>query len=211
MNIRVLRVAIASAITACSVAVAIAQPQQRTPEEYAKFLEGAERVARMQVARVVQALDLHPGMKVADLGSGSGLFTRPMALAVGPDGIAYAVDVDDALLAIVARSASEQKITNIRTVKADPGDPKLPEPVDVVLICDTLHHIANQGPYLQDLRKYLKPGGRIAIIDFGENWPQGHEAMRYSRDDLERWMTGAGFTQVSSHDWLDDSFFIVYR
>ena len=199
------------AVGACSVALAVARQPQRSPEEYAKFLEGAERVARMQVARVVRALDLQPGMKVADIGSGSGLFTRPLAVSVAPDGIAYAVDVDEALLAIVARGAAEQKISNIRTVKAEPGDPKLPEPVDVVFICDTLHHIADQGPYLKNLRRYLKPGGRVAIIDFDENWPPGHESMRYSRGDLERWMTQAGFTRSGSHDWLENSFLLVYR
>src|SRR5688572_10960478 len=73
-----------------------AQQQQRTPEEYAKFLEGADRVARMQVPRVVEALGVKPGMKVADLGSGSGLFTRPLAKAVLPGGVVYAVDVDAA-------------------------------------------------------------------------------------------------------------------
>src|SRR5687768_18388705 len=84
--------------------------QQRTPEEYAKFLEGADRVARMQVPRVVSALELKPGMKVADIGSGSGLFTRPIARAVGPKGMAYAVDIDPALLKIVERSAADEKL-----------------------------------------------------------------------------------------------------
>ena len=78
--------------------------QQRTPEEYAKFLEGADRVSRMQVPRVVEALAVKPGMKVADLGSGSGLFTRPLAKAVAPGGVVYAIDVDAALLKIVERA-----------------------------------------------------------------------------------------------------------
>lgn len=209
-RLRILR-AFACVVLAAGVAVSPSQGQQRPPEEYAKFLEGAERVARMQVARVVEALELKRGMKVADIGSGSGLFTRPIAQAIAPDGTAYAVDVDEALLAIVARRAAEQKIGNIRTVKAEPADPKLPEPVDLVFICDTLHHIGEQGPYLQNLRQYLKPGGRVAIIDFDRQWPQGHESMRYSRADLERWMGDAGFTRTAAHDWLENSFFVIYR
>lgn len=199
------------AVSAFSVTAAVLQQQQRSPEEYAKFLEGAERVARMQVPRVVETLGLAPGMKVADIGSGSGLFTRPIAQAIAPDGTAYAVDVDEALLAIVARSASEQKITNIKTVKAEAADPKLPEPVDLIFICDTLHHIGNQGAYLKNLRQHLKRGGRVAIIDFDQQWPQGHESLRYSRAELSGWMADAGFTQLSSHDWLDNSFFVIYR
>lgn len=185
--------------------------QQRTPEEFAKFLEGAERVARMQVPRVVAALELKPGMHVADIGAGSGLFTRPIAQAIAPGGVAYAVDIDAALLKIIERTAGEHKIPNIRTVLGEPGDPTLPEPVDVAFICDTLHHIARQGVYLQTLKKYIKPGGRIAVIDFSDNWPQGHESMVYTRDQLNAWMKGAGFSQVSEHPWLENSFFVIFR
>jgi ubiquinone/menaquinone biosynthesis C-methylase UbiE len=184
--------------------------QQRTPEEYAKFLEGAERVQRMQVPRVVRALELEPGTIVADLGSGSGLFTRPIAKVVAP-GIAYAVDIDPALLKIVERSATEAGIDNIRTVHAAPDDPKLPEPVDLVFICDTLHHIPNQEMYLNGLRKYLKPKGRVAVIDFSSRWPEGHEPMRYTSQQLDQWMSNAGLVRVASYDWLDNSFFIIYR
>jgi arsenite methyltransferase len=187
------------------------QGQQRTPEEYARFLEGADRVARMQVPRVVEALQLTRGMKVADIGSGSGLFTRPIATAVAPGGIAYAVDIDPALLAIVARSAREQKIDNIRIVEGAATDPKLPEPVDLAFVCDTLHHIDRPDAYLQTLKKHLRPGGRVAVIDFSERWPQGHESMRYSLEQLDGWMKAAGLTQIASHDWLENSFFVVYR
>lgn len=186
------------------------QQQQRTPEEYAKFLEGAERVERMQVPRVVQTLGLKPGMLVADIGAGSGLFTRPMAKAVQPGGTAFAVDIDAELLKIVARSAREQQIGNIQTVLAAATDPRLPEPVDVMFICDALHHIGGQAEYLRGLRKYLKPGGRIAVIDFSERWPQGHESMVFTLAQLDEWMKQAGFTRKASHDWLDNSFFVIY-
>ena len=185
--------------------------QQRTPEEYAKFLEGADRVSRMQVPRVVEALAVKPGMKVADLGSGSGLFTRPLAKTVLPGGVVYAIDVDAALLKIVERSAKEAGLANVSTVLAATDDPKLPEPVDLIFICDTLHHIGNQGPYLKKLRQYLKPGGRVAVIDFSERWPEGHEPMRYSLDQLEVWMKDAGFARTQSIDWLDNSFFVFYQ
>ena len=185
--------------------------QQRTPEEYAKFLEGADRVARMQVPRVVEALGVKPGMKVADLGSGSGLFSRPLARAVLPGGVVYAVDVDAALLTIVDRSAKDAGISNVATVLAATDDPKLPEPVDVIFICDTLHHIANQDAYVKKLRQYLRPGGRIVVIDFSERWPEGHEPMRYSLQQLDGWMKEAGFSRSHALDWLENSFFVFYE
>lgn len=192
------------------VGLLVTPQAQRTPEEYAKFLEGADRVARMQVTRVVSALDLKAGMKVADIGSGSGLFTRPMAVEVGPGGVVYAVDIDPELLKIVARSAEEKKIANVKTIVGGPDDPKLPERVDLAFICDTLHHIQQPAAYLQNLKKHLRPDGRIAVIDFSERWPQGHESMRYSLAQLDGWMKEAGLSRVSSYDWLDNSFFVIY-
>lgn len=192
-------------------ASAVTSAQQANPEAYAKTLEGPERVARMQVTRVVEALGIKTGDRVADIGSGSGLFTRPMARAAGPAGVAYAVDIDAGLLKVVERSAREANIENIRTVLAATDDPKLPEPVDVALICDALHHIGNQGPYIKTLNKYVKPGGRVAVIDFSERWPAGHESMRFTTAQLDGWMKDAGFSREASYDWLDNSFFIVYR
>ncbi|HSC28466.1 MAG TPA: methyltransferase domain-containing protein [Vicinamibacterales bacterium] len=204
-RVRVARAALLLALAAGSSA------QQRSPEDYAKLLEGAERVARMQVPRVVDALQLQPGMKVADLGSGSGLFTRPIAKGIAPGGIAYAVDIDRGLLQIVERSARDSGIDNIRSVLAGADDPRLPEQVDLVLICDTLHHIPDRGAYLQGLRKYVGPGGRVAVIDFSERWPEGHESMRYTAVQLESWMKDAGFVRIASHDWLENAFFLMYR
>jgi arsenite methyltransferase len=213
---RALLLAIGVVVAGCLVTAAAkgtgagVAEQQRTPQEYAKFLEGAERVARMQVPRVVEALGLKPGLKVADVGSGSGLFTRPIAKSVAP-GIVYAVDIDGALLKIVEQSARDAGLGNVRTVLATVESPKLPEAVDLVFICDTLHHIANQGAYLKGLRAFLAPGGRVAVIDFRDRWPEGHEPMRYSMVQFERWMTDAGFSRIASHDWLDNSYFVIYR
>ena len=184
--------------------------QQRTAEEYAKILEGAERVAKLQVPRVVETLGLTPGDDVADLGSGSGLFTRPIARAVAPDGVAYAVDIDEALLTIVERSARDAGLGNLKTVLAAPDDPKLPEPVDLVFICDALHHFGDKAAYLKRLPKYVAPGGRVAVIDFEDDWPAGHDKMRYGPAELDAWMSAAGFTRLSSHDFLENSFFVIY-
>jgi ubiquinone/menaquinone biosynthesis C-methylase UbiE len=200
-----------------TIATALPAPQapapspQRDPEEYAKFLEGGERVARMQVPRVVDALGLKPGDRVADLGSGSGLFTRPIAQRVGASGVVYAIDVEPGLLKVVERSAKDAGLANIRTVLAAGDDAKIPEKVDVIFVCDTLHHIPGQGPYLKKLVTHLKPGGRLVLIDFDRNWPRGHESMVYTRKDLDGWVKDAGLKLVASHDWLENSYFHVYH
>jgi arsenite methyltransferase len=185
--------------------------QQRDPEEYARFLENRERVERMEVARVVGALGLKPGQLVVDLGSGSGLFTRALARAVAPEGTAYAVDIDAELLKIVESSAKRSALKNLKTVLAAPDDPKLPQAVDVIFICDTFHHLPDKPTYARTLSRYVKPGGRVAVIDFTNDWPGGHDAMRYTPDDLDRWMTDAGFARDQSFDFPKNSFFVTYK
>lgn len=188
-----------------------AAAQQTDPEAYAKTLEGAARVARMQVPRVIETLVIPPGSRVADIGAGSGLFSRPIAQHLGRAGVVYAVDIDPGLLKIIDRRAKEENLTNIRTILAATDDPKLPEQVDLAFICDALHHIGNQAAYFKTLAKYIKPGGRIAVIDFSETWPVGHEKMRYSVADLDGWLKAIGFTQIGSHSYLENSFFVIYR
>lgn len=187
-----------------------AQPR-RDPVEYVKTLESERRVAGLQVPQVIEALKAQPGTRVADLGSGSGLFTRPLAKVVGPSGVVFAIDIDPELLKHVDRTTQEQGLKNIRTILASESDAKLPEPVDLIAIIDTLHHISNRETYLASLKKYLKPRGRIAIIDFSETWPQGHESMKYSLSDLEGWMVKGGYERIEKLDFLNNNFFVVYR
>jgi len=195
------------------------QPQQpqgqsrggRSADEYIKLLESERRIGGLQVDKVIEALKVKADDRVCDLGAGSGLFTRPMARRAHGKGVVYAVDIDPELLKHVERTAQEQKLSNIKPILASETDPKLPEPVDLIAIIDTLHHIGNQAAYLKGLKKYLKPGGRVAVIDFSRDWPAGHEKMIYTVNDLDGWMAGAGFKRVEQHDFLDNNFFVVYR
>jgi ubiquinone/menaquinone biosynthesis C-methylase UbiE len=206
------RVRLAVGILTAALALSLPVTAQQTdPEAYAKTLEGAARVARMQVERVIKSLVIPPGSKVADIGAGSGLFSRPIAEHIRPGGIVYAVDIDPGLLKIIDRRSTEAGLPNVKTVLAAPDDPAIPEPVDLAFICDALHHIGNQAAYFKTLVKYLKPDARIAVIDFSEKWPVGHEKMRYSVEDLDGWLKAIGFSRVASHSYLENSFFVIYR
>lgn len=203
-------VLIACLLIPVSLAIAAQQPQ-RDPEQYIKMLESERRVQNLQIDRVVETLKLTPGQQVADIGAGSGLFTRPIARKVGEKGTVYAVDIDPDLLKHIDKTARDEKLSNVRTVLAAEDDPRIPEPVDLVVIIDTLHHINNQPVYLKNLRRYLRPSARIAVIDFTEIWPPGHEQMKFSLEQLEGWMKGAGFARVEKHDFLNNNFFVIYR
>lgn len=187
------------------------QPPRRTADEYIKVLETERRIEGLQITKVIETLKIKPGQRIGDLGTGSGLFTRPIAKKLGNKGLVYAIDIDPGLLKHVEKTAAAEKITNIKTVLAAEDDPKIPEKVDLIIIIDTLHHIGNQGPYLKGLKKYLKRGGRVAIVDFSNDWPAGHESMRYSLDQLESWMKDAGFKRTEKHDFLNNNFFVIYK
>lgn len=181
-------------------------------QAYKLVLEEPSRVASLQIDRVIETLEIGPGRLLADLGAGTGVFTRPFAQALDGDGIVYAVDVNSELLEHIESSAQEQGIGNIRTVLAANDDPRIPEPVDLIFICDTLHHISDRDAYVATLRRYLKPGGRVAVIDFrvGES-PHMTRSMKYSLEELDNWMEHAGYAPGGRHGFLGDNFFVVYR
>lgn len=186
--------------------------QQRDPRQYQQTLENADRVAALQVDRVIATLAIKLGMRVADLGAGSGLFSIPLGRAVGPTGKVYAIDIDPGLLTIVADKARTGGIGSVQTVVAGATDPRVPEPVDLIFICDTMHHLPNQAEYVKQLTALLRPGGRVAVIDFREGrWPDGHESFRITPAQVDAWMKAAGLTLDASHDFLATNFFQVYR
>ena len=158
---------------------------QHHPEsipEYIRALEDPERDAWQQPAQVIEKLALQPGESVADLGAGSGYFTVRLARGVGPAGKVYAIDIEPQMLEHIQQRAKEEKLTNIQTILADPHDPKLPPAsVDMVFICDTLHHISERSTYYPLLVRALKPGGRLVDVDFPEARPS-HRAASLHED-----------------------------
>lgn len=197
--------------------IALAQQTQRQTgtdrplPEYLKIMEGERRVSELQIGKVIETLNIKPNTKVADIGAGSGLFTRPLAKAVGVTGVVYAAEIRQDLVDYLAQQARERKLDNVRAVLAAEDDPRLPEPVDLIVIIDTLHHIKSQPAYLKNLSRHLTTGGRIAVIDFKADYPANHEHLKYTLNDLEGWMRDAGYVRAESHDFLAGNFFVIYR
>jgi len=186
--------------------------QQRDPKEYRQVLENPDRLAALQVDKVMAALAVTPGMRIADLGAGSGVFTIPLAQATGRSGKVYAVDIDPGMLAIVTDKAKTVGLANIQTVVAGPTESRIPEAVDLIFICDTMHHLPQQADYVKQFGALLRPNGRVVVIDFAEGkWPAGHESFTITPAQVDAWMKAAGLTLATSHDFLATNFFRVYR
>jgi cyclopropane fatty-acyl-phospholipid synthase-like methyltransferase len=174
---------------------------------YIDHMERDERISGMHINQIIETLNLKPGLKIADIGAGSGLFSREMAKRVD-HGMVYAVDINKKLLKHIDQTNSRVNITNIKTVLAEENDPDIPEQVDLIFICDTLHYIDHQDQYIRTMSSYLKKGGRIAVIDFRKNWPP--LSIKFTEDDLTGWMKSAGLTPINRYDFIIDEFFMVF-
>jgi arsenite methyltransferase len=174
--------------------------------------EGFNRDDWQQPQKVVAALKIHPGATVVDLGSGGGYFTFRLAAAVGPSGKVYAVDVDRDMVDLIARKAKEQGFGNVAPILAQPNDPMLPETgVDLIFTSNTYHHIANRIAYLGNLRRYLRPGGTVAIIDFDRRaWLEGLLRHYTPGEFIKREMEQAGYTLQQEFDFLDRQSFLIF-
>jgi len=195
---------VAGLMLAGGVAECRAQLAPRKADEWVTTLEGPQRVAGQKIDQVIGGLSLKPGMTVADIGAGSGLFSRPLAKAVGANGKVYAVDIQQDLLDYIDKRDKEENIRNVRTVLGEFNDPKLPaRDVDMAFINDVLHHIQNRAAYLKALGTYIKPAGRIAIIEMNKDDPNTpHKAqpeLLVGRDEILKWMSDAGFKLVQEN------------
>jgi ubiquinone/menaquinone biosynthesis C-methylase UbiE len=114
----------------------------------------------------MDALGVGEGVVVADLGAGSGWFTIWLAGRVGPNGMVYAEDIQRQMIDSITRRVERMGLKNVRTVLGMPNDPRLPAPVDAVLIVDSYHEMEQPVTLLKNVARYLKPNGRIGIVNF---------------------------------------------
>jgi arsenite methyltransferase len=190
-----------------------AQIASRPAADWVKVLDNPERLAAMKIDEVVAALRLRPGDVVADLGAGSGPFIVPFAKAVTASGKVYAVEIDRGFFPYIEEKASKGAVANVRTVLGEFTDPKLPSAdVDVAFMHDVLHHIEQREAYLRTLVTYLKPSGRIAIIDYtaAGSPHRGEPAMQTTKEQATAWLAAVGFTPLEEVALFGDKWFVIY-
>src|SRR3989304_5680378 len=143
--------------------------QQRFNEiqKWVDIFEDPARAEWQKPEEVVKKLELKPGGTVADIGAGTGYFTRLFAAAVGPGGKAIGLDIEPSMVDYMKEDAKKRGLTNYEARVVKPDDAGLPsKSVDVVFICNTYHHIEDRVNYLKKLTGALKPNGRGGIGDF---------------------------------------------
>jgi SAM-dependent methyltransferase len=179
-------------------------------ENWARVFDDPERDATQKPHEVIQALALKPDAIVADIGSGTGYFAVRLAHFV-PKGRVYGADIEPDMVKYLAERAQRDKLDNLTSIAAAPDDPRLPEKVDLALMVDVYHHIGDRSAYLKKLRGSLKPGGRVAIIDFRLDSPVGPpKSARLAPKRVKDEMTGAGYALLGEHAFLPNQYFLVF-
>jgi SAM-dependent methyltransferase len=180
------------------------------PERYAKLFDDPARDEWQMPARVIETLALAPGQVVADIGASTGYFTVRLAKVAARPKV-YAVDIEKAMVEYVRQRAAKEGLTKVIGIQGTADRANLPEPVDVVLIVDTYHHIPNRPVYFRELRKSMKPAGRLAIVDFRKGAPSGPpEHFRFTPEQITAELKQAGFRLLAQHDFLPRQHFLVY-
>jgi ubiquinone/menaquinone biosynthesis C-methylase UbiE len=206
----------AAAIATLSLGLAApasAQLASRPAADWKATLEAPARVAGLKIEEIVKALDLKAGDIVADLGAGTGVFEPQLSYAIGR-GRVYAVEIDKGFLDEIDRKVDELHIANIETVLGTPTDPKLPtRAVDVALMHDVLHHVEQRPAYLKAAAQYLKPGGRIAVVEFNpkDSPHKDDAALIVSKEQAAAWMAEAGLVPVKDVPLFTDKWFVIYQ
>jgi len=180
-------------------------------EQWAHVFDDPKRDAWQKPHEVIQALALKPDAVIADIGSGTGYFAVRFANMV-PKGRVYGVDIEPDMVKYLAERAKREKRDNVISIAGAPDDPRLPEKADLILLVDVFHHIEDRARYFSKLRASLKPGGRIAIIDFRLDSPEGPpKAARVAPQRVAAELKDAGYRLAAEHGFLPNQYFLVFE
>jgi uncharacterized protein (TIGR03067 family) len=185
-------------------------------KDFLKKFEGESREIAASAKEIVAACKIKPETVVADVGAGTGLFTRKFAVEVGDKGKVYAVDIAPNFLRHIEKTCEDGKLKNVETVLCDQFTTKLPKnSVDLVFICDTYHHFEFPQRTLQSLHDALRPGGHMILIDFqriegkSSTFVMGH--VRAGQDVFVREVESAGFKVVGEEKFLKENYFVRFE
>jgi predicted methyltransferase len=188
--------------------------------DVAKFVGTFESESREIYARrkdILAACKLRPGMAAADVGAGTGLFTRMFAKEVGPEGKVYAVDIAAKFLDHIRKTCRQAGLNNVETVLCTATSANLPtNSVDLVFICDTYHHFEFPLRTMTSIHRALRPGGQVVLIDFhrvagkSRPWVLGH--VRAGQEVFRKEIETSGFKLVEQrHEMLGENYILRFE
>lgn len=213
---------VACALTACAVLLAgrvSAQEESLKPginDAYAKQsvessvnrFETDRRAVVVKQAEILKACRLKPGMIVADVGAGTGLFTRPMAAAVAPEGKVYAVDVTEQFVKHVQATCGEIGLNNVIGVVCKPTSTELPaDSIDLVFTSDTYHHFEFPFKVLASIHQSLRDGGILIVVDR----KKASNHVRAGQETVKQEVVRTGFKYLDALDLAEDQYLMRFK
>lgn len=180
-------------------------------EKWGHIFDDPARDKWQKPHEVIEALALAPNAAVADIGSGTGYFSVRLANMV-PKGRVYGVDIEPDMVKYLADRAKREGLRNITSIAGAPDDPRLPQKVDLIIMVDVYHHVEDRTRYFKKLQASLKPGGRVAIIDFKMDSAEGPpKVARIAPDRVKAELGKAGYALVQEHLFLPNQYFLIFR
>lgn len=176
--------------------------------QWAQRFEDPARDAWQWPDSVVATLVQRDDLIMADIGSATGYFPVRFARRLR-HGLVYGADVEPEMIFYLNDRARREGLTNLTSVLAAANDPHLPQAVDLVFLCDTYHHIDARIAYFERLKQQLRPGGRVAIVDFRIDSKQG-PPHKLAREAVLSEMTAAGYRLVREHGFLPEQYFLIF-
>jgi SAM-dependent methyltransferase len=181
--------------------------------EGAEWLDRPEREESEQPEKVLDALAIPPGATVADVGAGTGYFTLRLARRVGPEGHVLATDIEPRMLGVLAERAAARHLANIETRVVTSQDPRLdPSSLDLVLMVDVYHELADPREELTAVKRALRPGGRLVLVEYRGEDPavQIKPEHKMTRAQIEAEVLPAGFRELEDLEFLRDQRVMVF-
>jgi len=179
-----------------------------------RVFDDPDRAEWQKPTALVEALAIRPGMRVADVGAGTGFFLRYLSRAVGPSGRVLAVEVEQKLVAHMKERSKDEKLGNVETVLTPLDRLSLPDrSIDLLLLVDAYHHIDRRIDYFREVSRTLAPNGRIAVVDWKPgDLPRGphDDAHKITAEAVERELIAAGYRLVAAPDMLPYQYVLVF-
>ncbi len=182
-------------------------------EYWSSVFDDPARDAWQKPSELVAALGLARGDIVADLGAGTGYLSSRLAAAVGAEGTVLAVETEPNLVVHLRQRAEREKTPNVVPVLASASEPRLPVGlVDLILVVDAYHHLDDRRTYLRALRRFLRPNGRVAIVDWQKReLPVGPDLdHKLPREQVLEEMRASGYRLAAEHAMLPYQYFLVF-
>ncbi len=180
-------------------------------EKWSHVFDDPKRDEWQQPHQVIEALALKPDALVADIGAGTGYFSARLANMLR-NGEVYAVDIEPDMVKYLSERAKREGLANMKAIAGAADDPRLPAKVDLVLLVDVYHHIEERERYFRNLRSALRSGGRIAVIDFRLDSPEGPpKEARIAPERVKAELAKAGYEFMAEHHFLTRQYFLIFR